>query len=351
MFSTTSNAVASDEPPSMAIPQIRPDWKEIVSPVAPFLDAARSRLNEQVAAFDEEISPLAADALGAQGKQLRPALVALSAGCFGAPKESHVTAAVIVEMIHLATLVHDDVMDEARIRRKRPTLGSKWGNATAVLLGDCLFAQALRLAAGFPTTEVCRVVSEATNTVCAGEILQTSRRRSLTLSIGEYFRILEMKTGELFAVSCELGALLADEGAQHRAAMRRFGLHLGTAYQIFDDCLDLFGNEAEAGKSLGTDLATGKLTLPVLVTLDKASPGQREAMMNLLRNWRPEWLGELQGLMDEHGAVQATLLALNSRLHAARTELAVLPETGPKTSLIELCGFLQEQAAGLAAGR
>jgi octaprenyl-diphosphate synthase len=247
--------------------------------------------------------------------------------------------------------VHDDVMDEARIRRKRPTLGSKWGNATAVLLGDCLFAQALRLAAGFPTTEVCRAVSEATNTVCAGEILQTGRRRTLAVSIDEYFRILEMKTGELFAVSCELGALLADGGEPHRAAMRRFGLHLGTAYQIFDDCLDLFGNEALAGKSLGTDLVTGKLTLPVLVTLERVEPGQRDTMMKMLRHWSPEWLGDLQRLMEEHGAVGATMLALESRLHGARAELAALPDSSAKTSLLDLTGFLQQQAAEVAAMR
>src|SRR5579871_1660692 len=151
-------------------------------------------------------------------------------------------------MVHLATLVHDDVMDEAEIRRGRLTLAANWGNEIAVLVGDCLFAHALKLAASFPTPEVCRAVAAATNTVCTGEIRQTQQRRNLELNRAEYFSILQMKTAELFALSCELGAALSGGSASDRAALRRYGLALGTAYQIYDDCLDLFGSEAAVGK-------------------------------------------------------------------------------------------------------
>ena len=154
-------------------------WKHLVEPVEPFLEAVTQQLTRQVREFDPQIIPCARQALDSGGKQLRPALVALASRACGkgAAAEAHVTAAVIVEMVHLATLVHDDVMDEAEIRRGQPTLAASWGNEIAVLFGDCLFAQAVKLAADFPTPEVCRAVAVAVKTVCAGEILQTRQRR------------------------------------------------------------------------------------------------------------------------------------------------------------------------------
>src|SRR2546426_7601758 len=160
-------------------------WKQIVDPVEPFLEAVARRLAEQVQTFDPEIASYAQYALTNQGKQLRPALVALSAGSVGRPNDNLITVAVIIEMVHLATLVHDDIMDEALLRRRRPTLAAHWGNQISVLLGDCLFAHALKLAASFPTPEVCRAVAAATKTVCSGEILQTHRERHTHITRSE----------------------------------------------------------------------------------------------------------------------------------------------------------------------
>src|SRR3990172_6874081 len=181
MLAATPRAIAAPvvEPPN-AEPGLL--WKQIVGPVEPFLDTVAARLAEQVNAFDPGLLPYAEYALNGQGKQLRPALVALTANALGQTGEAHATVAVIIEMVHLATLVHDDVMDEAEIRRGRLTLAANWGNEIAVLFGDCLFAQALTLAASFPTPEVCRSVAMATNTVCAGEILQTQHRPNFPVS-------------------------------------------------------------------------------------------------------------------------------------------------------------------------
>src|SRR5262252_4684058 len=260
-------------------------WKAIVEPVEPFLRAVTDRLVQQAREFDPQIVPYAQHALNNGGKNLRPTLVALAASCFGKPGEPHVTAAVIIEMVHLATLVHDDVMDEADLRRGNPTLAANWGNEIAVLFGDCLFAQALKLAAGFPTPEVCRAVAMATNTVCSGEILQTQHRRNFQFSRSEYFRVLEMKTAELFALSCDLAAFLSGASVAQRVALRQFGLAFGTAYQVYDDCVDLFGSESAAGKSLGTDLAKGKLTLPVLLFWERATELERVRIEFLVQNW------------------------------------------------------------------
>src|SRR3974390_1009357 len=179
-------------------------WKHIIDPVEPFLEAVSKRLAKEVEAFDADILPYADYALNGQGKHLRPALVALTGNALGKISEAHVTVAVIIEMVHLATLVHEDVVDEAQLRRGQPTLAANWGNEIAVLFGDCLFAEALKLAASFPTPEVCRGVAMATNTVCSGEILQTQHPRKFQVSRHEYFRVIEMKTAELFTLSCDL---------------------------------------------------------------------------------------------------------------------------------------------------
>src|SRR5438067_11963562 len=250
-------------------------WKEVVASAEPFLHAVANQLADQIHNFDAEIAGYAEYALTNQGKQLRPALLALSGGATGRVSDAHILAAVVVEMVHLATLVHDDVMDEAEIRRGRATLAAHWGNEISVLLGDCLFAHALKLAASFPTPEICRAVAAATNTVCSGEILQTQRRKNFELSRAEYFKVLSMKTGELFALSCDLGAYLSGAAPGQRAALRQYGLALGTAYQVYDDCLDLFGSEESAGKSLGTDLAKGKMTLPMIWLFERATASER----------------------------------------------------------------------------
>src|SRR5947207_14912781 len=293
-------------------------WKQIVEPVEPFLGAVAQGLAEQVQTFDREIAAYAQYALTNQGKQLRPALVALSAGAVGKAEESLVTVAVIIEMVHLATLVHDDVMDEAVLRRQQPTLAANWGNQISVLLGDCLFAHALKLAASFPTPEICRAVASATKTVCSGEILQTHQQRKFQFSREEYFKVLEMKTAELFALSCELGGWLCGATAPERAGLRQFGLALGTAYQIYDDCLDLFGCEALVGKSLGTDLATGKLTLPVLVALERSSVTDRAKLEKMIEQWGDRNLALLIELLNKYDALDDSRGVIHQFLETAR---------------------------------
>jgi len=323
-------------------------WKQIAEPVEPFLEAVAARLARQVHEFDASIVPYAEYALTGQGKQLRPALVALSAEACGTPGDAHITVAVIIEMVHLATLVHDDVMDEAEIRRGRLTLGSNWGNEIAVLFGDCLFAQALKLAAGFPTPEICRAVAMATKTVCSGEILQTRQRRNFQLTEADYFKVLEMKTAELFALSCDLGAYLSGASAE-RAALRSFGMALGTAYQLYDDCLDLFGSEASAGKSLGTDLAKGKLTLPVLRALRLAPTAEQVELQELILRWDPRSIGRVLAILAGCDALEEARGVIHQYLQRARECVAALPDAGRGAGLAGLTEYLGRQADVLYA--
>jgi octaprenyl-diphosphate synthase len=322
-------------------------WKQIVEPVEPFLEAVTQRLEKQVQEFDPGLAPYAEYALTGNGKHLRPTLVALAANSLGKVHDTHVTVAVIIEMVHLATLVHDDVMDEAEIRRGQLTLAANWGNEIAVLFGDCLFAQALKLAASFPSPDICRAVASATNTVCAGEILQTLHRRNFERSRREYFRVLEMKTAELFALSCELAACLSGAAPAQRAALRQFGLSFGTAYQIYDDCVDLFGTEAAAGKSLGTDLAKGKLTLPLLLAWDRATPAERAELAELIAHWRPDAMGRVAALLTRYETLGPSLEIIAKYLAKARQTLRALPETNGRAGLHGLTEFLARQTETL----
>jgi octaprenyl-diphosphate synthase len=257
----------------------------------------------------------------------------------------------VVELVHLATLVHDDIMDEAEVRRNRQTAARKYGPTAAVLLGDALFSHALHLATRFPTTEVCAVVSESTRRVCAGEIVQTLRRGTLNISRADYQRIVDLKTAELFRASCYLGARLAGHGDAFVAAASSFGRHLGIAYQIYDDLVDFFGDEGSIGKTLGTDLASGKLTLPLLVLADRLPTSEADALRRELSGAatvQPELrlrqmreLGVFTAVADEvRQELARGLAALRGHEVVAATPL-----------LTELSQLLVRQVEQLGAGR
>ena len=322
-------------------------WRQIVEPAEPFLEAVHLRLKRQIKEFDQGIEGYAEYALTGQGKQLRPLLVALSAEAGGKLNDDHVTVAVIIEMVHLATLVHDDVMDEAEIRRGRRTLAANWGNEIAVLLGDCLFAHALKLAASFPTPEICRAVASATNTVCSGEIMQTRQRSNFQLALADYHKILEMKTAELFSLSCDLGALLGGATAERRAALREFGRRLGLAYQMYDDCVDIFGSEASSGKTLGTDLMKGKLTLPVLLLRERASELEHAELQALITDWQPSEMPQLRSLLARHDILKESLAVIQLELAAARLLVRGLDEGS--AGLVRLTDFLARQTETISA--
>lgn len=317
-------------------------WKDLLAGAEPFLLKVSERLRAQTAEFQSDIESYAKYALTAQGKQLRPILVCLSGEAAGGLSDAHVSVATIIEMVHLATLVHDDIIDLAALRRGRPTLAAKWGNKISVLLGDCLFAKSLKLAASFPTPEICRAVASATDTVCEGEILQTQARGNFDLAQQQYFKMLTMKTAELFAVSCDLGAYLAGD-QKRREALQQYGMALGTAYQIYDDCLDLFGSEKTAGKTVGADLTEGKMTLPLLIVRDKAPPADQAALRHCFSHWSPDRMPELLGLLTKYRALALSRDVIRGYLAAAREALECLPSCEAKAGLLGLTRFLAEQ--------
>ncbi len=322
--------------------------KLALEPIQDALVSVETRIRAQARAFDPGVESYVAYAIESNGKRLRPALALLAGGATGHTLPDHENLAVIVELIHAATLVHDDILDEADQRRAQPTANARWGNSLAVLLGDCLFAHSLRLAATFDDNRMCRRIAEAASEVCSGEIVQTQRRFDLKLSVPDYYKILEMKTGALFAVATELGALLNGASMEVMDGLRTFGLRLGTAYQIYDDCLDLAGDEAHAGKTLGTDLRRGKLTLPVLHLLQISSPEERERLSQMILEGREDEIRALVQHALDTGAVRFAVNAGRRMLREAQDALEVLHHSVYRDSLAALCSSLDAMIAPLA---
>ncbi len=333
-------SVASLEPDSRGPEPSSEAWDRLVVPYRAYLEEVGDLLGRQIGSFEPEIARFASYAIANPGKRLRPLMVGLAGGARHGFGRSLVAVGTIVEMIHLATLVHDDVLDSAQIRRSRPTLARGTGNKVAVLLGDCLFAHALTMAASEPDGSVCHAVALATRRVCSGEILQ-SLQESGRSSLDGYLKMVEMKTGELFGLSCELGASRGDGFAGASGLLRQVGLALGTAYQIYDDCLDLFVPEDYARKTVGTDLVQGKLTLPLILLLDAARGRERQEILEGIESRSPERLPWIRERLESHRILDRCFGAVCSRLDQARPLLEELTPSHDARDFFALADYLE----------
>jgi octaprenyl-diphosphate synthase len=308
--------------------------------VRPELERVETSIREQVRAFDPAVEPYVSYVCNTSGKRIRPSLSILAGGATGGVHEGHVKIGVILELIHMATLVHDDIMDGATTRRMVPTANSKWGNGLSVLLGDALFSHALSLATDFDSIDICRKVGRASREVCEGEILQTQRRFDLSLTKEDYFRIINMKTGALFAAATGLAGRLSGVSEETEARLYDYGMKLGAAYQIYDDCLDLVGAEEEVGKTLRTDLAKGKLTLPILNLLEAASETQRAKLNKRIIDQEPLDLPVLVGIAEYAGAIDSAIETALGMLQSCREDLSVLAPSEYTDALAQITDFL-----------
>ena len=320
--------------PAPAIPES--PLARVTSVVRSHLDDVESRIAEQANSFDPAVEGYVAYAVGSRGKRLRPLMALLSGGATGPITPEHIDLAVVVELIHLATLVHDDIVDEAERRRSQPTVNARWGDSLSVLLGDCLFAHALNLSANFENPEIGRAIARSAREVCTGEIMQTQRRFDLHLAIDEYLRIIQMKTGSLFSVAAELGGVVSGANAGITQSLKNFGMRVGTAYQIYDDCLDIAGDEGETGKTLGTDLRKGKLTMPVLLLLRAAPALEKERCAELILEGNLPEITRLVKAAAANGALSASLDAGQELIRHAQADLRDLPSNDYSDSLYDL---------------
>lgn len=305
-------------------------------------EVLRERLNSD-APYVDELLRYVAD-LG--GKRLRPALLLLAAKASRDVQPAHHVLAAVVEMIHTATLVHDDVLDEAEERRHRPTVHRRWGVKTAILLGDHLFSRAFHLASTVGDAETCEIIGRSTNIVCEGELWQNGESGKWEMPEEDYLTMIGQKTAELCACCCELGARHAGASVEVVEALRRYGNYLGIAFQIADDVLDLTGRSELTGKSLGTDLHLGKPTLPLIHWLARMSPGERRAKIRGLvdataKNGDGRDLrGDIGRGIASSGAVDYALARARAFAESARGELEQLAPSDAKDSLTRLCQFV-----------
>jgi octaprenyl-diphosphate synthase len=306
------------------------------APILPDLAEAERIFAAALHSARPHVQPLIEHLGHYRGKRLRPALLLLTAKACGKLTREHHILAAVVEMIHTATLVHDDVLDQADMRRHVSTINARWGNQSSVLLGDMLFSHAFHLASTTGSTLACRIIGETTNRVCEGELHQISEQGNLDLEESAYYDIIDGKTAELTACCCKLGAIFSEVSTPTVDSLTAYGRNLGLAFQIADDLLDLVGTEAEAGKSLGTDLAQQKLTLPVIRLLQAGTPALVRQARQLLLHPTPDHCTELAGLLQDSGALQYALDQAEHYANRARAALAVLAPSEAKTLLEKL---------------
>ena len=280
-----------------------PSLADIYAPIQDELDAATAFSARELAACDPVLGELVDHTARYGGKRLRPALLLLCGRACGGTTDRHVRAAAVVELIHTATLVHDDVVDAADRRRSGATINASWGDEVSILLGDLLFARALELFARFAGPRENRLLAQAVREVCEGELLQLLASREPDLAETRYLEVIAKKTGALCAVACSLGAAFAGGGDGALERLRAFGRQLGVAFQIADDCLDIRGDEATTGKTLGLDLRAGKLTLPIIHLRHAGIAEDRQRLDELLAQPdEPTLRAQLAALLTRSGA-------------------------------------------------
>jgi octaprenyl-diphosphate synthase len=320
---------------------IPPDLIDVQCRIMAALADVGQRFEGQLRSDLPPVSRLCAHVERYRGKMLRPTLVLASGLAAGATEftPDHVTLAAVCEMIHMATLVHDDVLDEADTRRRGETVNRLHGNETAVILGDYLIASAYHLCSQLDSQQTALLVAHVSMTLCAGELLQLSHRADLSLDEPTYFEIIERKTGSLVALACRLGAVAsgADEGAARR--FERFGLKIGVAFQIQDDLLDLTGRQAALGKPVGQDVAKGKLTLPIIHHLGAVPPHDRGRSLLLLEragSGDRDAAAQLHEGLDRSGSISHTRAAAESLITDAKSELMPIPDSPAKRLLVAM---------------
>ncbi len=324
--------MASDSAMSTAISRkaasidaLRPVYELVQDDFAAVNDLIPNQLTSEVGLV-EEIGTYIVDS---GGKRLRPLMVLLTAGALGYNGAQHVRLAAIIEFLHTATLLHDDVVDHSGMRRGKITANEKWGNAPSVLVGDFLYSRAFQLMVDIGKMDIMGVLASATNTIAEGEVLQLTNVGNVHITENQYREVIRCKTALLFEAATHTGALLAahsQPSAKMVDAMRRFGLHFGMTYQLVDDWLDYAGDSATMGKNVGDDLAEGKLTLPLICALSRSAQGDQQLIRNAIQHKRDDQLQEIIAVVRACGALDYTHEAAVAE---AQLALACLTEISP----------------------
>ena len=278
--------------------------------------------------------------VAAGGKRLRPALLLLMCGALGYKGEQRLNLAAVVEFIHTATLLHDDVVDESTLRRGRKTANEAFGNPASVLVGDFLYSRAFQMMVDAGDMRIMRTLSEATNVIAEGEVQQLMNMHDASLSEEDYVRVIRSKTAKLFEASARLAALLSQSPPEVEAACADYGQALGTAFQVIDDVLDYDGDVAEMGKNLGDDLREGKVTLPLIIAMQRGTEQERQTLQQAIKTGGTEKMAEIVAIVQRTGALDATRASAAVEAQRAVDALSVLPDTPYREALLKLASQL-----------
>jgi octaprenyl-diphosphate synthase len=295
----------------------------------------RQRLHSEVSLVNQ----IAEYIISAGGKRIRPVLVLLLANAYGYQGAAHHELAAVVEFIHTATLLHDDVVDESSMRRGRQTANAMFGNAASVLVGDFLYSRSFQMMVGLDNMRVMRILSDATNVIAEGEVLQLLNMHDPDVSEESYLKVIRSKTAKLFEAAAELGALVGGANDAQIAAAGEYGRSLGTAFQLIDDVLDYAGDAAEIGKNVGDDLREGKPTLPLIYLMERGTAQQRELVRSCIENGDEQHFDAVLAAVTSSGALDYTRRAAIVAAERAAAAVADLPESEYKQSLLQLCSF------------
>jgi len=307
----------------------------IASEMAEVDRVLRESLGSEVAL----IRQIAEYIVGGGGKRLRPALVLLTARACGYEGQHHCTLAAVVEMIHTATLLHDDVVDESKLRRGHATANATFGNAASVLVGDFLYSRAFQLMVGVGSVRVLEILSQATNVIAEGEVLQLMNSGNPDLDETTYLSVIRRKTAKLFEAAAELGAVLGGVTPEREAALARYGMHLGTSFQLVDDVLDYTGEQGAIGKNLGDDLAEGKMTLPLIRAIAVGSPADAALIRAAITDGRLAKFAPVMDVLARTGALDYARRCAVRESETAAACVTDLPPSPHRESLLELASF------------
>ena len=313
--------------------------KQLFAPIAADMQAVdeviRTRLHSDVAL----IRQVAEYIVRSGGKRLRPALVLFTAGAMGYKGTHHHELAAVVEFIHTASLLHDDVVHESDLRRGNKTANAIYGNAAAVFVGDFMYSRAFQMMVGVDSMHVMRVLADATNVIAEGEVLQLLNCHNADVVIDDYLRVIRYKTAKLFEAAARLGGIVGGADPETEARLADFGMHLGTAFQLIDDVLDYSADEADTGKHLGDDLAEGKPTLPLIHVMQHGTPAQAALVRGAIEHGGRDDFAAVLAAIQDSGALAETLRYAQAEAKLAIEAISVLPPSNFKDALLQLSDF------------
>ncbi|MEN8168643.1 MAG: octaprenyl diphosphate synthase [Pseudomonadota bacterium] len=320
------------------------DIQQLYSLVADDREAVDTLIRQRLHSDVVLINQVSEYIINSGGKRLRPVLVLLSAGAFGYQGKHHHELAAVVEFIHTATLLHDDVVDESDMRRGKETANNVWGNAPSVLVGDFLYSRAFQMMINVHSMRVMEILSEATNIIAEGEVMQLLNVHNADLEEQGYLEVIRYKTAKLFESASQLGAVICNRSTEEEEAMAHYGMHLGTAFQLVDDVLDYSASSEELGKNIGDDLAEGKPTLPLIYTMNHGSAEQATLVREAVEQGGIDKIEEIRQAIESVGAIAYTARTAREEADRAIAALSIIEDSPYKDALIALADYSVERS-------